>query len=299
MIRTWTAACAGIFSLYALGSAANAAGLYDFNYFLNQPHPFAASPRAQGAQTAPNSVAPSTSPASRAAPLIKTTASNTNAVPGAQTRSTTEIPTNTNGSGIYFSASLVGGYSTIHDPEVTNITGLQERRDEDWVGGNSLAVGYDWSRHGIPIRSEFEFFLRYRFDLDYRGTAGGALQGYMNEIGTYGGMVNGYYDLPYQWRKFKPYLGAGVGIARHWSQAVRRDLSSVAFTRVSQDSRNNELSWALMAGFHYLWKTNWHFRMEGRYQDLGKVENGPFGNGDTITADYATTDLVLGITYRY
>jgi len=269
--------------------SAMAATLYDFNYFLNQGHPFANTPTAMAQPAAQPSNAPRTAPVRVQGAGSATTPAA--AAPEMADRSAAA------GRGIYVSVNATGGYSTIHDPETTGITGLKERRDEDWVAGNTIAVGYDWAKHGWPVRTEIEAFIRYRFDLDYRGTAGGSLQGYTNEIGTYGGMVNGYYDIPYTWKKFKPYVGAGLGMSRHWSQAVRRDLSTTAFTGVSQDTRTNQFTWAVMAGFQYLWRPNWKFRVEGRYWDLGDVENGPFGSNDTITAKYTSTDLVLGITY--
>jgi len=276
-----------------LGSSpsAMAATLYDFSYFLSQGHPFANTPTGMVQPVAPQPAMPRTAP-------IRTpnTTAGTSPAAAATAPEMASMESSASG-GVYFSVNANGGYSYIHDPETTGITNLQERRDEDWVAGNTIAVGYDWSKHGWPIRSEIEAFIRYRFDLDYRGTAGGNLQGYTNEIGTYGGMVNGYYDLPFEWKKFSPYVGAGLGMSRHWSQAYRKELDTAANTRVSQDTRTNQLTWAVMAGFLYKWKPNWQIRAEGRYWDLGEVENGPFGDNDTITAKYTSLDLVLGITY--
>ena len=274
-----------------LGGApsALAAALYDFSYFLSQGHPFANTPTGMAQPVSPSSSSLRTAPVGTPNPTAGTT-------PSAAVPEMADMGSSASG-GIYFSVNANGGYSTIHDPETTGITGLQERRDEDWVAGNTIAVGYDWAKHGWPVRTEIEVFIRYRFDLDYRGTAGGNLQGYTNEIGTYGGMVNGYYDLPFEWKKFSPYVGASIGMSRHWSQAYRKELSTAANTRVSQDTRTNQLTWAVMAGFIYQWKPNWGFRAEGRYWDLGEVENGPFGNNDTITAKYTSLDLMLGITY--
>jgi len=54
-----------------------------------------------------------------------------------------------------------------------------------------------------------------------------------------------------------------------------------------------------MGGFNYHWTPNWLVRIEGRYQDLGEVENGPFADNDIIAGHYTTTDLVLGVIYRH
>jgi len=195
-------------------SPASAAGLYDFNYFLNQPHPFAqpgyppaAAPVRSAAPPVPRYV-PARQSAPRPAPAAGTPATTPPAVEMAETGQGSFLD------GVYYSVNLVGGYSTIHDPELTNVTGLEVRRDEDWVGGNSGSIGYDWDKKfGVPVRTELEPFIRYRFDLDYRGTSGGFLQGYMNEVASFGAMVNGYYDIDFEFWNFKPYVEAGVGLS--------------------------------------------------------------------------------------
>lgn len=283
----------------ALGTnPAAAAGLYNFNYFLSQPHPFAqpgyppAVAPARPAAPASLRYVPARQPAPPSAPAAGTPVKTPAAVEMAETGQESFLD------GFYYSVNLVGGYSTIHDPELTNITNLEVRRDEDWVGGNSGSIGYDWDRKfGVPVRTELEPFIRYRFDLDYRGNSGGFLQGYTNEVASFGAMVNGYYDIDFEFWNFKPYVGAGIGMVRHWSQAVRTNTFNNA--RSSQDARTNQLAWNVMGGLNYHWKPNWLFRIEGRYQDLGDVENGPFADNDTITAHYTTTDLVLGVIYRH
>ncbi len=273
------------------GTPAKAAQLYDMNQFLNQGHPFA-SPVINPTVYTPR-------PAQPAAPVVKSRATPAPAKSAAPMPSAPATETSSGMlDGVYMTLNLQGGYSTIGDEKATNITDLIERRGQDWVGGNSAAIGYDWKKFGVPLRTETEFFIRYRFDLDYRGTAGGNLQGYTNEVATFGGMVNVYHDLKYSWRKIRPFVGAGVGIARHWSQSVRRELDTAAFTKVSQDTRTNALTWAAMLGLNYEWKKNWLFRAEGRYQDFGEVESGPFGDSDTITGQYTTLDLLLGVMYK-
>ncbi len=269
-------------AVWAAPGAAEAAGtLYDFNRLFETPHPFAGS-------AAPAQPAPTATP--RPAPHATATGQQATASGGARTDG---IWRNT-----YFSANTTGGYSWMRNHETVNITGLEERRDEDWVAGNTLSVGYDWSHLGAPIRTELEVLTRYRFDLDFRGTAGGALQGYMNEIATLGGMLNAYYDFKFV-KKWRPYVGAGVGIARHWSQASRTNLGAANAdeSKISQDTRTNNFAWALMGGVIYNWTPHWGVRVEGRYTDLGEVVNGPFGDSDTITSDYDAMDLLVGLTY--
>lgn len=267
-----------------LAEAANT--LYDFDRFFQTPHPFAvvAAPPPPQYQTPAAAAPPATSP--RAAATGKATADTGGEFLGGFWRNH------------YVTANVTGGYSWMRNHEFVNGAGLQERRDEDWVAGNSISLGYDWSHLGAPIRTELEVLTRYRFDLDFRGTAGGNLQGYMNEVATLGGMLNAFYDFKIA-NKWRPYVGAGVGIARHWSQATRTDLGAANAdeSKISQDTRTNNFAWALMGGVIYNWNPHWGVRVEGRYTDLGEVVNGPFGNADTITSDYTAMDLVVGIVY--
>jgi opacity protein-like surface antigen len=269
---------------------ASAAQLYDMSQFLKQGHPFAQT------NTYPTAVV--TQPTQPAAPKVKARSASATSQPSAPASLKSEPGTGSRWyNGLYASLNLQGGYSNIGDRETTNITGVTDRRVNDWVGGNSGSIGYNWKRFGVPLRTETEFFIRYRFDLDYRGTTAGTSHGYTNEVATFGGMVNLFYDFDYSWKKIRPYVGGGAGIARHWSQSVRRNL--IDNSTASQDTRTNALTWAAMIGLNYEWKKHWLLKMEGRYQDFGEVESGPFGDADTITGNYTTTDLLLGVVYTF
>lgn len=261
---------------------------YDFSRFLSEPHPFDVRPAPPPPPAAPQTIQP---------------VRDSRATRPAQPVSETRVDPGESGErwwrGLYGTVNLVGGYSWMRDAEYKNGTNLVLRRDEDWVGGNSVSLGYDWLRTGVPIRSEIEALIRYRFDLDYRGTAGGNTQGYTNEVATLGAMFNLYYDFRFLGPKWRPYLGAGVGFARHWSQSVRNTVDIAGDTRNTQDTRTNNLAWAAMAGFVWHWRPEWGLRVEGRYTDLGDVVSGPFASGEEITTHYTTVDLVLGVMYQF
>ncbi len=283
MRNQWPTILIAIVVLAAPGRAEATNTLYDFNRFFQAPHPFAVPTAAQPQQPQP---AATPRPAKTTSGSEIQVAESDGAFLGGVFRN------------FYATANVTGGYSWMRNHEFVNGTGLQERRDEDWVAGNTISVGYDWAHLGAPIRTELEVLTRYRFDLDFRGTAGGNLQGYMNEVATLGGMLNAFYDFKFK-KKWRPYVGGGVGIARHWSQARRTNLGAANAddSVISQDTRTNNFAWALMGGFVYNWNPDWGVRVEGRYTDLGEVVNGPFGDADTITSDYDALDLLIGITY--
>lgn len=264
--------------------------IYDFTYFLNQPHPFAIqapAPLPAAAPATPGAVAPAPTPRYATGAEVPPAPQPSGQPAGDDERWL---------GGVYLTVNAIGGRSFMSDHEYTGGSGLVVRRDVDWVAGNSGALGYSWEEFGYPVRSELELGLRYRFDLDYRGTVGGIVRGYTNELATFFAMLNGYYDFELEDWNWTPYLGAGVGAARHWTQSERKNFGG-ATAADSQDQRTNAFSWALMGGATYNWNRNWAAKIEGRYWDLGDVTSGPFASNDKITGHYTTYDLVLGITY--
>ena len=201
---------------------------------------------------------------------------------------------------IYYAFDIIGAVSLIRDHELSgssNRDALEVRHQDDLVLGNSLAVGYDWKDHGFPIRTELEAGIRYRFDLDYRAKSiadNSLVSGYSTNLATIFAMTNAYYDFDLE-SDFRPYVGAGVGWARHRADTERRDFPSNS--TVSEIDNTDNFTWSLMGGVIYDWTRNWGLGLEGRFTDLGDVTVGPFGGGDKVDSRYYSFDVVIGITY--
>ena len=201
---------------------------------------------------------------------------------------------------IYYAFDIIGAVSFIRDHELggsSNRDALEVRHEDDLVLGNSLAVGYDWKDHGFPIRTELEAGIRYRFDLDYRAksvTNASLVSGYTTNLATIFAMTNAYYDFDLE-SDFRPYVGAGVGWARHRADTERRDFPTNS--TVSEIDNTDNFTWSLMGGVIYDWTRNWGLGLEGRFTDLGDVTVGPFGGGDKVDSRYYSFDVVIGITY--
>jgi len=200
--------------------------------------------------------------------------------------------------GYYVSLDLIGSIAEVRDHTYTGGTSLEIRHDDDEVGGNSLAVGYDWRDSGLPIRTEIESGVRYRFDLDYRGTNNvGDVIGYKTNLATAFAMINGFYDF-HMWENWTPYLGAGIGWAGNRAESARDNHGD--FTTQHHTQWTHNVTWTMMGGFIYNWSRHWGLGVEARYADLGDVEVGPFEEGDKIEAQYTSLfDLVFGLTYVY
>ncbi len=141
---------------------------------------------------------------------------------------------------------------------------------------------------------------RFRVDLtgEYRSTAqikgmdnvtaeitgpDGSLQAntlYQGNLSSYVGLLNGYVDL-FNWRGFTPYVGAGIGFARH-RMADFTTSSSATFTDAATGAQAVQISngtarlnsqtnfaWALMAGTSYDLSSNAKLDIGYRYINLG------------------------------
>lgn len=201
---------------------------------------------------------------------------------------------------IYYAFDIIGGASFIRDHVLSDSSGrdtLEVRHEDDLTLGNSLAVGYDWKDHGFPIRTELEAGIRYRFDLDYRAksaTDATLVTSYATNLATVFAMVNAYYDFHLE-SDFRPYVGAGVGWARHRADVERRDFPTNS--TIGEIDNTDNFTWSLMGGVIYDWTRNWGLGLEGRFADLGDVTVGPFGAGDKVESRYYSFDVVIGVTY--
>ncbi len=107
------------------------------------------------------------------------------------------------------------------------------------------------------------------------------------------GLVNAYFDLG-SWGGFSPFVGAGVGFARH---------KTMGFTDVGIgfagggggygiDKDRTGLAWAIHAGIGYDVTPNVKLELAYRYLNMGKAEAGP------ITC-YAAPGACLSTVYTY
>ena len=196
--------------------------------------------------------------------------------------------------GDYVAIRLIGGVSSIGSTSA-NASGLQIEQDSDEVAGAGIALGYDWSAKGLPIRSELAYHHRFRFDYNNR-IIGASSTRYENNLSTHAVLVNAVYDIDIG-SSWTPYAGGGVGWARHWSGIERQTPVGTVETR---DDATDNFIWSVMAGVTYKFAENWDFEVGYRYIQLGDVNRRPFGDGVTLSGTgYTSHDLILGALYRF
>jgi opacity protein-like surface antigen len=95
------------------------------------------------------------------------------------------------------------------------------------------------------------------------------------------------------WASFKPYVGAGVGIA----QEVDTDLNIVG---VQREFSGNRAAWQLLAGVNWHYRSPWFAGVGVRYIDAGtlRLKSSPPGLGE-VKADYKGLGLDVRLGYRF
>ncbi len=194
-------------------------GIYDFNGFFAERHPFDAGPFPGPASGLPAPLpagygAPAYVPPVQVAPppptLRYTPPPRMPAASVAQIRPAAAPPPRDDGwfagwfDGIY--VSIGGGLDFPEDQEET-VGGTDVDIDVDSGFVADLAVG---TNVGENIRAELAFAYRSA-DLD-EATTGGNRAEADGDVTNIAVMLNGYYDVPFEWF-VRPYVGAGIGVA--------------------------------------------------------------------------------------
>ena len=194
----------------------------------------------------------------------------------------------------YFGLKGVGGFAEVEDISTTGVTALQVNNDDDQVAGLSGVLGYRFA--DIPLRTEAEIGYRFRFDFDARDN-GPPIIGYENNLSTLNALLNVAWEIRHFGPDWVPYLGITVGWARNTSE-IERNTFVNGITSTENDSDN--LALGINAGF--LWNVSDSFALELGYRliNLGEVESGTLGGGETINAEnYISNEAIFSVNYRF
>lgn len=196
--------------------------------------------------------------------------------------------------GRYLGFRFVGSYAEIQDTTATGFTGnLQVNHDEDVVAGNAIILGYRWK--SLPLRTEIEIGLRYRFDYDVRDV--GTQNGYENNLSTMTGLVNAAYEYRNS-SDFTPYFGGSIGWAHQASEIERVNILTGDTEKYS--NRDHNFAWGALTGVTWAFAKHWDLDLGYRYINLGEVDTGTSSIGTKIQAeDYISHDILFTVNYRF
>ena len=164
---------------------------------------------------------------------------------------------------------------------------LQQDVDDGWsIGGG---IGYYLMR-GFRIDAT----LDYRMDNDFSALlpAPAVLPdaAFTGEIDSLVGLVNFYYDLD-MGSRITPYVGAGLGFARHSASGDDIKGSDTTF------------AWALMAGADIDLKSGWKLDVGYRYLDMGEAKFDDRKKGvpakDFVLDDLEAHEIRVGLRYSF
>ncbi len=208
--------------------------------------------------------------------------------------------------GWYGALRFNGGFEMADDIENQSSAadaGLAVNEDSamDLTAAPGMAVGYYWGPEiKLPLRTEIEYTLRYRFDYDnspFTFVGAATQKGLQSNIQTHTVLFNFYYYIDTGTR-FVPYLGAGLGYAL--SLADTELTNKATGVVLSKETSTNNFAWAAKLGVVMQLSSAWGFDLGYQYIDMGKTRIGGFSDGVKLKIkDHTSHDIVLGVVYRF
>ena len=181
-----------------------------------------------------------------------------------------------------FYVRAFGGASSLSSADlIGSITGTADFDTGTIAGG---AIGYDYA--GSPFRSEIEWTYR---SADAQAFGGGATGDFASTTLS----VVGYYDIAGvdPGGRFTPYVGLGIGIP------TQVDFDISGGTAPGEYTDNGGAAWQAILGAAWAVNDRWALTGEVRYFDAGSRDLSSDGN--TLTADYQTVDVALGLRLSF
>ncbi len=243
-------------------------GVYDFSYFLSQPHPFAAAPAGAAAPTYTTGYSPSYSPATAASeiPMRRRIAAPPPASPpppayrpSAQ-RTAAATTTRSASAGDPYRDASDGWFDRLYVS--ANVAALLVEDIDGTVGGSSYGIEYDVG-YGVDLALGTYFTREFRGELafTYRtsesdstniaGVGGGSV-----DLTTYSIMANGYYDFFLDW-EIHPFVGVGLDFVDGDS------FTTGGLTVAGKDG--TEFGYQLIAGFAWEFSPTMVVTLDYRY----------------------------------
>ena len=170
---------------------------------------------------------------------------------------------------------------------VTPGAGGDGEYETGWAAG--LGVGY---RYGNGWSAELDWEYRTN-DNDTIGFSDGSRFD-DGDIASNIFYLNGYYTFGTQDKRFRPFVGAGVG----WVQELDLDLESGGAER--SYSGAGDIAWQVMAGVETNLARDWRLQGELRYSRVSGIDLDEEGGAGKIRdLDYDTWSVNLGLVYDF
>ena len=216
----------------------------------------------------------------------------------------------------YVSGKLVYGNFGIENTKLTivdvpNQPSSLGSDETDWAPGVRAAVG---AKYDVPaimgaVRGELElgYHAKSKYEIQNKTNPGTSFDG---EISYLSGGVNVFYDFDTK-TKFKPYVGAGVGLAQI-DYSLRHESAEGNGYVIGSNGKENNFKWNIGAGVSYAVLPNLDIDLGYRYTNYGKLEEKATDNASTaltpvhptdheydVSADLSSHEVSLGVRYTF
>ena len=184
------------------------------------------------------------------------------------------------------------------DNRVESDYGNFSKRGHSSRFAGALAIGYDFSDHGAPIRTELEYTLRAAYRTESNGIVdygSGPIPGKsQNKVKIQTFMFNTFLDFETE-TSFTPYIGAGLGVA------LIKGENTVSYQNntISTSKDETKFAWDLTAGGAWGLTDNLAMDLGYRYFNFGKVKTGDYYGGQTYSKQTALHEVMLGLRFSY
>ena len=214
--------------------------------------------------------------------------------------------------GFYVRLVGLGAVSALDDVDNSGTVGgslNDPDEDTDLVGGAGAAIGYSFKPGTLGgVSLELMYDHRFRYDYDVNPAFAGDPVSISSDLSSNVLMFNALFQFDVDWPlgegNVYPYVGGGVGVAFHHSDAQFSDINGGVVTDAEEDTTNLAAS----GNFGFIWqlKKGWDIGLGYRFIYLGEVPIGDFqgvgatmGNADIEAESYISHDILLTIGYHF
>ena len=203
---------------------------------------------------------------------------------------------------IYLSGKL--GLSLMGASDITNTSNTSGTRAEvtksstsDTVMPIGGAIGYNWAKQGVSLRTEMEFL--YRTNLGYEAnptfTNAETPTKFTSKMTSKTVFFNGYYDFT-NTTKFTPFVGGGIGFSMN---NTKTNGSLTNGTLPAEGTINKtDFAWNVGGGVAYALTEHISLDVTYRYADLGKAV-WEAGSVQLTSNNLHTNEFLFGARYQF
>jgi len=175
---------------------------------------------------------------------------------------------------------------------------LTKTDSHDTVVPVGAAIGYNWRKHGVALRTEFEYLNRAGFGYisNPMFTNSGTPIGLTSKIGGQTLLVNVYYDFKNA-TLFTPFVGGGVGWAINKSTTTLNRVGTPIFDTFTETQ--TKFAWNIGTGVALHITEIMIVELSYRYTDFGGAVWGNTSAIELSTTSLQANEFLVAARYQF